>query len=171
MMNDPLQQPWWKEPMIWLVAGLPAIAVMASFTTYFIAAHEPDTLVNDGYQKVGLAPGKDTSREERAAALAVNGELAIVDSVARLKLAGKWGAMPASLELLLLHPTQSEQDLRIPLRSLGNGEYTGAMSTGSQGRRQWILEPNDHAWRLAGELTLPLAGTLKLSSDSFHNHP
>ena len=170
-MNEPLQRPWWKEPMVWLVAGLPAIAVVASFMTYFIAADKPDTLVNAGYHKEGMAPGKDTSREERAAALSIAAELAMVDGVARLKLSGRLEAMPASLELLLLHPTQSDQDMRIQLQGLGQGEYSGVMPESSQGKRQWVLEPSDHAWRLVGELTLPLAGSVKLSSDSFHNHP
>jgi hypothetical protein len=171
VINEPLQRPWWKEPMIWLVAGLPAIAVVASFTTYFIAADKPDSLVNAGYHKEGMAPGKDTSREERAAALSIMGELAMVNGSARLKLSGQLEAMPASLELLLLHPTQSDQDVRIQLHGLGQGEYSGVMADGSQGKRQWVLEPNDRAWRLAGELTLPLAGSIKLSSQSIRNHP
>jgi len=171
MMKDLLQRPWWKEPMVWLVAGLPAIAVVASFTTYFIAADKPDPLVNAGYHKEGMAPGKDTSREERAAALSIGGELAISHGVARLNLSGRLDTMPASLELLLLHPTQSDQDSLIQLHSLGQGEYAGAMPESSQGKRQWVLEPKDSTWRLAGELTLPLAGSLKLTSNSFHNHP
>lgn len=157
--------------MVWLVAGLPAIAVVASFTTYFIAADKPDTLVDAGYHKEGLAPGKDTSREERAAALAITGELAMGNGVARLKLAGRLESMPTSLELQLLHPTLSDQDVRIQLHALGQGEYSVAIPEITPGKRQWILEPNDHAWRLAGTLALPLAGTAKLSSDVFHNHP
>lgn len=157
--------------MIWLVAGLPAIAVVASFTTYFIAADKPDPLVNAGYHKEGMAPGKDTSREERAAALSIVGELSVVNGATRLKLSGRLDAMPASLELLLLHPTHSDQDVRILLQALGQGEYSGVMLETSPGKRQWILEPDDRAWRLAGELTLPLAGSTKLSNESFNNHP
>jgi hypothetical protein len=171
MMHEPLQRPWWKEPMVWLVAGLPLIAVVASFTSYFIAADKPDPLVNEGYYKEGMAPIKDTTRENRAAALAIAGELTLAQGVAHLKLSGHLDAMPPSLELLLLHPTLAAQDLRIVLNGDGRGEYSGVMFGGSQGKRHWILEPSDHAWRLAGELTLPLTGPLKLVSDSFHNHP
>lgn len=162
-MNDPLRRPWWKEPMIWLIAGLPAIAVVASFATYFIAADKPDSLVNAGYHKEGMAPGKDISREERAAALAIRGELTAVAGVARLKLSGRLEAMPASLDLLLLHPTQSDQDVRIQLQELGRGEYVGVMPAGSQGKRQWVLEPRDRVWRLVG--------SIELGSDSFRNRP
>ncbi len=157
--------------MVWLVAGLPAAAVLASFATYFIAADKPDSLVNAGYQKVGMAPDKDTSREERAAALAVVADLVMVDGVAGVKLTGRLDAMPASLQLLLLHPTQTSQDIRIHLQAVGAGEYTGVVPVGGAGKRQWVLEPNDNAWRLSGELTLPIASAVKLSSESSRNHP
>ncbi len=157
--------------MVWLIAGLPMIAVVASFTTYFIAADKPDTLVNAGYHKEGMAPGKDTSREERAASLGVMGDMVIANGLVRINLSGRLDAMPPSLELQLLHPTQADQDQHIQLRSVGQGGYSGVMPVNNQGKRQWILEPHDGAWRLAGELTLPLAGAIKMGSNSFHNHP
>lgn len=171
MIEERMQRVWWKEPMIWLVAGLPAIAVVASFITYFIAADNPDPLVNAGYQKVGLAPGKDSSREQQAAKLGVEGELVVIDGMANLRLSGPMDPMPVQLELMLLHPTQSEQDLRIALLARGASEYVGVMPKGLQGKWQWILEPIDHAWRLAGGLTLPLDGVVKLGSQEIHNNP
>ena len=171
VIEDTLQRPWWKEPMLWLVAGLPAIVVVASFITYFIAANNPDPLVNAGYQKVGMAPGKDMSRERRALSLQIGGELVMLDGTANLKLSGRLDTMPAQLELLLLHPTHADQDVRVQLREIGNGEYVGSMPMMLQGNWQWILEPIDGAWRLAGGLTLPLDGGLKLGSKEFNNHP
>jgi hypothetical protein len=170
-MSEPMQRPWWKEPMVWLVAGLPSIAVIASIATYFIAAHQPDTLVNAGYQKVGMAPGKDTSREDRAAMLSVTGNLEIANGEARLKLSGRFSSMPDTLELLLIHPTHADQDIRLKMKSRGYGEYASLVPESSAGKRQWILESHDQAWRLAGELTLPLDGSIKLSSSAFHNPP
>lgn len=157
--------------MIWLVAGLPAIAVVASFITYFIASDNPDTLVNAGYQKIGLAPGKDTSLEQRAAKLDVAGELEVTDGLARLRLSGRIDPMPAQLELQLLHPTQSEQDVRVQLHAVGQAGYVGSMPIGLRGKWQLILEPIDHAWRLAGGLTIPFDGVVKLDSLGIHNNP
>lgn len=162
MIQDRLQRVWWKEPMIWLVAGLPAIAVVASFITYFIASNNPDTLVNAGYQKIGLAPGKDTALEQRAAKLGLAGELEVGDGMAKLRLSGRIEPMPLRLELQLLHPTQSERDVRIQLHAAGQAGYVGALPIGLQGKWQWILEPVDHAWRLVGGLTLPFDGVVKL---------
>lgn len=170
-MNESLQRPWWKEPMIWLVAGLPLVAVVASFASYFIAADKPDTLVDAGYHKEGMAPGKDTSREQRAAALAIAGELEMGNAISKLKLAGKLAVMPTSIQLHLIHPTQSAQDIHIQLQGNGQGEYSGSVPNIDHGKRQWVIEPNDKDWRLSGELTLPLAEAVKFDSKSFRNHP
>jgi hypothetical protein len=34
--------PWWRVPMVWLVVGGPAVVVVASITTFVIAAHGGD---------------------------------------------------------------------------------------------------------------------------------
>jgi|GEM_PF-3529113 len=44
----------WKEPMVWLLIGLPATAVVASLVTAWIASNGADTLVNEPHHKVGL---------------------------------------------------------------------------------------------------------------------
>jgi hypothetical protein len=170
-MTQPLQPPWWKEPMIWLVAGLPALAVVASFITYFIAASDPDPLVNAGYRKEGLAPLQDTDKERRAAALKVQADLAYANGEASIKLYGLLDKQPASLELLLLHPTDADQDVRLLLTKIAVGRYAAPALAASAGKRQWILEPDDQTWRLTGSLTMPLTGTLKLANDSLLNPP
>lgn len=169
--DDTLERLWWKEPMVWLVAGLPIVAVIASFTTYYIAADKPDTLVNAGYHKEGMAPSKDTALDDRAVALSVSADLALNDGIAKLKLNGQFQSPPASLQLLLLHPTQSNQDVVVPFKGVGMGQYTGVISAGIIGKRQWILMPIDNAWRLSGELMLPMTSVVRLTSDSSRNHP
>lgn len=170
-MTQHLQLPWWKEPMIWLVAGLPALAVVASFITYFIAASDPDPLVNAGYRKEGLAPVKDTDKEQRAIAMQVQADLVFGNGEASIKLYGLLEKQPASLELLLLHPTHAAQDVRLLLPRTTPGRYSAPALDAGAGKRQWILEPDDKTWRLTGSLNLPLAGTLKLGTDSLLNPP
>lgn len=162
-MLEPLQRPVWKEPMVWLIAGLPASVVVASFVTYYIAATNVDPLVNAGYHKEGLAPVQDTSKFERAAELAINGELVIRDGVAEISLAGRMEALPVGLELLLQHPSDASQDVKVLFSDRGTGLYTGLLPARLSGKRQWILEPEDRGWRLSGELALPLTKTYRLS--------
>lgn len=50
-MNPDLQQPtlpWWRVPIVWLVLGGPALVVVASFATLFIAVRGGDTPLRTG---------------------------------------------------------------------------------------------------------------------------
>ena len=144
---------------------------LASFRTYFIAASDPDPLVNAGYRKEGLAPLQDTDKEQRAAALKVQADLVYTNGEASIKLYGLLDKQPASLELLLLHPTDAAQDVRLLLPKTAVGLYAAPALATSAGKRQWVLEPDDLTWRLTGSLNLPLDGPLKLATDSLLNPP
>jgi hypothetical protein len=50
--------PWYKEPLMWLVLGLPATVVVAGFVTLYIASSNPETLVNAPHTKVGFTVEK-----------------------------------------------------------------------------------------------------------------
>jgi uncharacterized protein len=39
--------PWWRFPMVWMVIGGPALVVVASFATLFLAVRGGDTPVHD----------------------------------------------------------------------------------------------------------------------------
>lgn len=67
--NDPsrpaAQQPWWRFGHVWLVISGPALVVIASFVTLYLAISRPDPVIeNEGYHKgveiqrsgAGLAP-------------------------------------------------------------------------------------------------------------------
>lgn len=38
-------RPWWREPMMWLVLGGPAVVVVASLVTAGIAWHRQDPVI------------------------------------------------------------------------------------------------------------------------------
>ena len=44
---DKAHRPGWREPMLWLVVGGPAVVVVAALTTGFIAWRGADTVVTD----------------------------------------------------------------------------------------------------------------------------
>jgi hypothetical protein len=49
-MSNPLNtqntgQPWWRFGMVWMVVGGPAVVVVASLTTFYIAATHPDPVI------------------------------------------------------------------------------------------------------------------------------
>ncbi|SFC20754.1 hypothetical protein SAMN05216344_11161 [Polaromonas sp. OV174] len=45
-MSDKQAQPWWKFGHAWLVFGGPAVVVLASFVTLYLAISSPDPVIN-----------------------------------------------------------------------------------------------------------------------------
>ena len=109
-------RPWWKEPMLWLVLGLPAIAVVGSFTSYYFAARDPDTLVKTEYRKVGLAMVEPAnSAAGVAAALGLSARLTSGSGRVELVLRGHLATPPERLSLSVLHPAHENMDIHILL--------------------------------------------------------
>ena len=52
--RTPLCRPWWREPMLWLVLGGPALVVVASLVTAVIAWRGADPVVTDPPVAVGV---------------------------------------------------------------------------------------------------------------------
>lgn len=52
-------QPWWKFGHVWLVFALPAVVVVASFITLYLAIKVPDPVINSsekGVKSQGTQP-------------------------------------------------------------------------------------------------------------------
>ena len=45
---------WWHEPWMWLVVGGPVLVVLAALATAFVAASDPDRLVEPDYYRRGV---------------------------------------------------------------------------------------------------------------------
>jgi uncharacterized protein len=52
------QQPWWRFPLVWMVLGGPAVVVVASFATLYLAITRPDPVVDVQYYQHGLEINK-----------------------------------------------------------------------------------------------------------------
>ena len=46
--------PWWKFGHVWLVVSGPAIVVVASFATLYLAVTRPDPVVSEDYYQKGI---------------------------------------------------------------------------------------------------------------------
>ena len=46
--------PWWKFGHVWMVFAGPAIVVVASFITLYLAVTRPDELVTEDYYRKGI---------------------------------------------------------------------------------------------------------------------
>lgn len=62
-MNKDEGQPWWKFPHVWMVFAGPAVVVVASFVTLYLAIKIPDPVV----RSYGHAEQSDTSEPAKVA--------------------------------------------------------------------------------------------------------
>lgn len=72
-MNDSTTneaQPWWKFGHVWMVFAGPAIVVVASFITIYLAVTRPDELVTEDYYRKGVEINQTLDREAASKAIA-----------------------------------------------------------------------------------------------------
>ena len=46
--------PWWKFGHMWMVVGGPAVVVVASFFTIYLAITRPDPVISEDYYQQGI---------------------------------------------------------------------------------------------------------------------
>lgn len=156
MPDSDQDKPWYRHLWPWLAMLPPAAAVIAGLTTVWLAGGPP-ALVVDDYADIAQVTVERAERDRRASELGLSAELsldAIADSRSRLSLAlaasAPAYALPAGLQLELIHPTREEDDQRVELRRSGS-VYVGELDS-PRGRVYLQLSDPDGGWRLVGEL-------------------
>ena len=152
-MNDTNpSRPGWREPLVWLVFGIPAIAVVALAWMVFIAAgpgstDSVDTTVKRTaqIQVADLGPDEAATRLRLAALLRIDGK----DLEVLPLHAGFDTAKP--LKLALRHPTRSELDHELLMQPTATG-WRATLELDLA--HDWTLRlvPQDNQWRLQGRL-------------------
>lgn len=60
--------PWWRFGYVWMVLAGPAVVVVASFVTFYLALTRPDPLVTEDYYRKGIEINNTMTREAEASA-------------------------------------------------------------------------------------------------------
>lgn len=159
--NTPAR-PWFREPMLWLVLGLPAAVVVASFVTLSLAISSGgDDGVRDPGSRVGKAQTADLGPERNAARLGLAAELVLSADTEAVELRVQAGQFTSdSLDLVLTHPRDASGDLSLSLIRADASRYFGRLAIPRDHAWNLQLQPADGQWRLQGRL--PLEG---LSAD------
>ena len=160
--QDKPAQPWFREPWPWLLMAGPAIVIVASLVTAWLAISSNDGLVIDDYYRQGLAINRTIDRSEAAERLGVQARLFLADGRVRVLLGT--AVVRGALILRALHPTRSGMDQSVDLIVVQPGEYAGRMEPLAPGRWHVVLESTD--WRLSGDWMMPVAGALTLGGAS-----
>lgn len=141
-----------REPLVWLVFGIPAIAVVALAWMVFIAAGpgstdsvDPAVRRTAQIQVADLGPDQAAARLRLAALLRIDGrELEVLPLHSGFDTA-------APVTLALRHPTRAELDLEILMQPTATG-WRAPLELDLQHDWKLQLAPQDGHWRLQGRL-------------------
>jgi hypothetical protein len=152
-MNDDKRNSPWRQPIMWLVVGLPAITVIALVSLVIIAAGPGSTdSIDTSVQRTGRMQTADLGPDQTAARLQLSALLRIDrGSLEVLPLhAGFDTGRP--LRLAMRHPARADLDREFVLQPSG-GNWRAPAPT-LELDHDWTLQlaPEGGAWRLQGRL-------------------
>jgi hypothetical protein len=162
---DPRARPAWREPLVWMIVGIPAATVVAGLTTWWIAAQRADSNVAEDYYKRGLAINRSLEREARAEALGLQTQIDLRDgNDLTVRLTGGTGPLPESITVVLTHPVRAEQDRRLGMDRQADGSYRLRSPLVVAGTWGVAIEAQD--WRVAASrVVLSDGASVRLGPD------
>ena len=161
------KRPFWREPMVWLVAGLPLASIVASIILITVAVRTggADT-VTDDVKRVAQIQTTDLGPDQRAKEWDLSAVFRVDEKgVEVIRVTGRFNPK-SPLQLKLLHPSQAEQDQQLVLPPGGLGwRLDGIQLDPSHDWKVELASTEDH-WRIKGrlpkhELAARLAPALK----------
>lgn len=152
----------WKEPMVWLIFGIPLATVIAGVYTLKIAgAANATDVVNMPVSRIAQIQQSDLAADETAARLHMQERLQVLDN--RWTISGVSIKNKEPLQLDLQHPIDQKKDRKIVLQ-WQNGRYEGLAEVSRS--HDWVLQLSNKNidWRLVGRLHQQADSTLLQAS-------
>src|SRR5690606_23700875 len=150
-MTDERKRPFWREPMMWLVLGLPLVSVIAGGILLGLAFRDPSDSLGDVVQRTAQIQVSDLSPDARARDLRLSAIIRIDEGfVGVLPVTGDFErAQP--LRVVLRHPALAASDVELRAAPSANGWRADATLAIDH---DWKLElmPEGMPWRLQGRL-------------------
>ena len=146
------KRPFWKEPMMWVVLGIPLASIVAGVGLVVVSVRSGSAdAVMDKVDRVSQIQTTDLGPDQQARALGLSAVLRIDEGVIEvIPVTGDF-ARKAPLRLLLQHPAQTAGDIQLELAATDAGwRLEQAIDDG----HDWIVElsAGDGSWRLHGRL-------------------
>ena len=167
-MNSPLNKPdepftpWYKEPWMLLVLGVPTIAVCWGMVIITLAVTGKDSLVSDSYYKDGMAYTENNTFIDKAKRLQVKAAMTYNNGEIEATITGYLDEQPTFLLLQLIHPTLETKDESVFLQQTADGKYLGLSNNDHLGKRKLWLQSPEQDWMLKDEALIEDGKTLSL---------
>ena len=141
-----------REPMMWLVIGLPIAAVVAGVALIVISVRSGSVdAVIDPVQRTAQVQVSELGPDQRAGALKLSAVLRVGNGMVELLPVSGDFARDQPMTLVLSHPSQAAQDRSL---SLAPSELGWRATIELPADHDWLLRltPVDGSWRLRGRL-------------------
>jgi hypothetical protein len=141
----------WRNPMVWLIAGIPAASIVAGVGLVIVAMRQPNDAISEEVRRTAQIQVADLGADARAQQAGLRALLRSEDGIVEvLPVAGDFDRA-APLRVTLRHPARKAQDRRL---ELAPGEHGWRTKADVDGSHAWNVElgPADTRWRLFGRL-------------------
>jgi len=155
-------RPWYKEPFVWMLIGVPLSSVIVGSFFIFLAASTKDTLVRDNYYKDGLAINQELKWDKKAKTMDIKLSIVLDGNNAAINIENSRQVAPNTLSLKLSHPTLKEKDRDSFLQLTGKNEFKGFIDELEDGRYYVMVESVEQQWRLRKSIQVIQGSTLSL---------
>jgi hypothetical protein len=164
-MPPSIAAPWYRHRWPWFLMAGPAIVVVASFVTLWLAIRSDDGLVTEDYYRKGLAINRTLKLSDRARELGLQAGLTLALDRINVRLAGTAGGFvpPARLRVTISHPTRAGFD-QSQVLALQDGRYSGKFKLPAAGHWVVLLEDDAGSWRIMGNMILPASAEMIFGS-------
>lgn len=163
-------QPWYRHRWPWLLMSGPAVVVVASFITLWLAIRTDDGLVTNDYYQKGLAINQTLKLSEQARGLGLQARLTVGVNTLQLRLtaAAPGYLPPPRVHVTVSHPTRAGLD-QTQVLVLEGDHYTGQFRLPPDGHWVVLLEDEARTWRILGNMILPASGEIILGEPPSHD--
>ncbi|MYD76120.1 MAG: FixH family protein [Gammaproteobacteria bacterium] len=138
----------WRIPVIWLIAGIPAVSVVVGVVLLALSIAHYDGLVADDYYKQGMGINQSMERTARARELGIDASLrSFGDSLIEIRLSSNPEyTQPGELRVSFRHATRSGFDQAIMAANLDQGIYRLYLPPLPPGK--WHVEITADGWKV-----------------------
>lgn len=161
--------PWYREPMVWMIIAIPLSAVIYGSWFLWVSTQGYDGLVVDDYYKRGKEINKVLVRDHFAAEHGLQAALAFepATGVVSAELISSDGyGFPGVISLSFMHPTRAGEDVGLVLERGPDGRFFADLP-GALREGRWYVQVGGREWRLQGVMRWPETRSLTLKPVQF----
>ncbi len=160
-------KPWYRHRWPWLIMSGPALVVVASLLSAWLAFTRQDHMVADDYYNQGLIINQDLQRDARASALALRLETHYDAATEQLRgvLSSHELPLHGRIRLQLRHATDPSKDRTLQAEVDSRGAFAVRLPLLERSRWNLVVEDQQHSWRLVGVWQWPQHSDIGLRAD------